>query len=203
MPLTDDLWEKIAAALVVHLVEKNERIWLNVWRAVAARSWLTSHIEAKKETDEGFTPPELEDVIELRYPDAKGYFLNHGTEFVKELTDTDLNHLKADIIANWGVGEKEFARRVRDSYLCSDARLMSIYRTEVHIAATEATRSAAAQAGMKRKRWMSVGDGVNDGRVCPFCMDMNGEEVPIDQPYSNGSMTAHAHPSCRCVDIFS
>jgi len=35
--------------------------------------------------------------------------------------------------------------------------------------------------------------------ICAFCVRMNGETVPMDEPFSNGDMVPHYHPYCYCT----
>jgi SPP1 gp7 family putative phage head morphogenesis protein len=75
------------------------------------------------------------------------------------------------------------------------------------IATTEITRSYAqgnqlAGEAMKKewpdvevvKKWYTN----NDDRVCDICGPMDGEEVPIDEPFSSGDDQPPAHVNCRC-----
>jgi hypothetical protein len=192
MPLTNDLWKKIAAALIVYLVSKNQRIWRAVWAAIAARAWLSGYTRGR-----ATERPKLQDVIHLRHPEAKRYFEIRGPEFVKTMTDTDLVRLKDQIAEGWGVSEEEFILRVRESYLCSDSRLMAIYRNEAHLADVAAVMRVAAGLGKKMKCWR-----IRDGGACQACKDMDGEVARLDEEYSCGTMTAHLHPSCRCHDEY-
>jgi hypothetical protein len=192
MPLTDDLWKKIAAALIVYLVIKNQRIWHVVWAAIAAHAWLTGYARGR-----AIERPKLQDVIQLRNPEAKRYFETRGPEFVKTMTDTDLVRLNDLVVEGWGVSEEEFIGHVRESYLCSDSRLMAIYRNEAHLAEVAAIMLVAAGLGKKTKRWR-----IRDGNACQACKDMDGEVACLDEEYSCGTMTAHLHPSCRCFDEY-
>jgi hypothetical protein len=194
MLLTNDLWKKIAAALIVYLVSKNQRIWRAVWAAIAARAWLDGYTRTRGRATER---PKLQDVIQLRHPEAKRYFETRGPEFVKTMTDTDLVRLKDQIVEGWDVSEEEFILRVRESYLCSDSRLMAIYRNEAHLADVAAMMRVAAGLGKKMKRWR-----IRDGGACQACKDMDGEVARLDEEYSSGTMTAHLHPSCRCYDEY-
>jgi hypothetical protein len=96
MLLTNDLWKKIAAALIVYLVSKNQRIWRAVWAAIAAHAWLSGYTRGR-----ATERPKLQDVIQLRHPEAKRYFETRGPEFVKTMTDTDLVRLKDQIVEGW------------------------------------------------------------------------------------------------------
>lgn len=38
----------------------------------------------------------------------------------------------------------------------------------------------------------------NDDRVCDICGPLDGQEVPMDEPFSSGDMEPPAHVNCRC-----
>ena len=46
-----------------------------------------------------------------------------------------------------------------------------------------------------RKRW----DSTLDARVCKYCRNHDGEEVPLDEDFSYGDIPGEIHPNCRCV----
>lgn len=179
--------------------EKNKKLWKLVWDKIGAKAWTAGYIKAHLQFGLPGDRPSVEDVKELRFPDAKAYFVQHGLQFVTEMTETDKNRLYADLLSDFGVGEKAFARKYKNSYSFSKDRLKTIYRTEVHISQRSAQMAGAVEAGMGHKTWLATGDEA----MCPICSQLKGEVRPINLPYSNGEMVAHAHPRCRCVDIFS
>lgn len=86
------------------------------------------------------------------------------------------------------------------------SRAYTIARTEVHSLAGFAQHEAAAQTGvLLYKEWVST----MDGRTRDSHMAMNGETVPMDEPYSNGLMQPgdpDGDPgqtvNCRCNEIY-
>jgi SPP1 gp7 family putative phage head morphogenesis protein len=75
------------------------------------------------------------------------------------------------------------------------------------IARTEITRAYAWDAqtkGEKQKKeypdlrvtktWYTC----NDDRVCDICSPLNGKEVDIDKPFTEGVFIPPAHAGCRC-----
>jgi hypothetical protein len=56
-----------------------------------------------------------------------------------------------------------------------------------------------ASQGARTKTW--VVSGLDN--MCLACKEMDGETVPIDEPYSNGEMVAHLHPNCQCLQIIN
>lgn len=77
-----------------------------------------------------------------------------------------------------------------------------IARTEVMTASAQGTYAGWGQAFQQglivpgtRKQWLTA----EDERVCPWCGPMDKELVSSwDGAFSNGLITAPAHPNCRC-----
>lgn len=70
------------------------------------------------------------------------------------------------------------------------------------IASTEVTR-AFAEGNIVAWRESGVVQGiewntVNDERVCPICVPLNGTVAPLISPFFNGSGPPPAHVRCRC-----
>lgn len=194
----DSWWRKYKKLFEDLFQKKNEKLWELIWNKVGALAWAKSYIRAHTKFGLPGKPPSYEDVKERRFPDAKTYFVDHGLQFVKEMTETDKKQLYNHLVSDFGVGEKEFARKYKDSYSFSESRLKTIYRTEIHLSQRNSQIAGAVTAGSTHKIWRAVGDEA----VCPICRQFNDETRPINSPYSNGEMVAHAHPRCRCVDIF-
>jgi len=49
------------------------------------------------------------------------------------------------------------------------------------------------------KEWVVGPDGWKGVMVCPRCMEMSGERVPVASVFSNGEIAPPLHPNCRCV----
>lgn len=74
-------------------------------------------------------------------------------------------------------------------------RRETIARTEARKATSEAREIEALGRGAKWKHW-----SVNlDERLCEICAG-NEEDgvIPVEDSFSGGTMTAPAHPNCRC-----
>lgn len=104
-----------------------------------------------------------------------------------EFTEAGTDAIAKELIGRW----EELSRN----------RALRIAQTEMNAAANWGSLQAATAAGMTRKYWITAGDR----RVRDSHGPLNGETVPIDQPFSNGLM----HPSqpggpagevinCRC-----
>lgn len=192
-------WETSSNLFETIFRRKNRDLWDLIWRKVAARAWAAGYIKAHLAFGLPGEKPSYEDIVELRFPDAKAYFEQHGLEFVKSMTETDKDKLRADLIEGWGMGAKAFARKYKQNYSFSPKRLTAIYRTEVHLSQRTAQNLGAMKGGMRYKTWEATGDEA----MCPICGKLNHEKVPINAKYSNGMYVAHGHPRCRCVELYT
>jgi SPP1 gp7 family putative phage head morphogenesis protein len=195
---TDTWWKTNESALDTVFMEKNKSLWKQVWKLIGARAFAAGYLRAHAKFGLPGKPPSMKDILELRFPDAKKFFDKQGLKFVKEMTETDKGRLHLSLSQSFGIGAKRFAEKFKDDYIFSNARLQNIYRTEAHISNRHAQTEGAKDAGMKTKTWYATGDE----SMCPICGKLNGQTVPIDKPYSNGEMVAHAHPRCRCQELY-
>jgi hypothetical protein len=183
----EEAWEEIELDLQEELAKKNTAVWKHLWEEVLASLYLSSI-----QTRTTVLPSNAHEL-------ARKYFEKRGLELVKSLTRTDIEALKADLLANWGMGKDAFIKAVQDSYPVSTARLESIFRSEYHIADLSGSMDYEASQGARTKTW--VVSGLDN--MCLACQEMDGETVPIDVPYSNGEMVAHLHPNCQCLQIIN
>jgi SPP1 gp7 family putative phage head morphogenesis protein len=75
----------------------------------------------------------------------------------------------------------------------SEAKAEMIARTEVHSAMQDSNFEAYKQGGLNIKIWVAVGDE----RTREEHLSLDGEERPINMPFSNGLMYPN-EPNCRC-----
>lgn len=111
------------------------------------------------------------------------------------IVDTTRDLIRADVAAakESGATTDELAATLRDSYAFSDARAETIARTEVARTDVQSSLITYRESGVvEGKRWL-VGAG-----CCQDCADIDGEEVGLDEDFSNGESGAPAHPNCRC-----
>lgn len=129
----------------------------------------------------------------------------HVGDMVAGITDTSKAVLKGEITAGIEAGESiaDIAKRLKaTSESWSDARAMLIARTETASAFGAAHQLAAEQVVadfdvQMVKTWRSA----RDSRVRPDHRELDGETVPIDEPFSNGLMQP-GEPNCRCVVLY-
>lgn len=177
----------LIASFKKKIVESNWNLWVKAWQDVIQNA---------------FEMGTIGDTIGTVAPALMGgneglqYFLNHGMELVKTLSQTDIQILKGQMVENWGKGEDAFKAAFQDDY-DGPARLDKIYRTEYVKAQNEGVMVRAKAAGHKYKMWRCP----NDERSCPECVELDYEVVPIDEMFSGGVMCPGLHPNCRCVLI--
>jgi SPP1 gp7 family putative phage head morphogenesis protein len=191
-------WMTNEVALRYLFSEKNKALWNKLWDIIGARAFTAGYVKSHVKFGLPGEAPKYEDIKSLRNPDAKSYFENRGLEFINDLTETDMTRLRAALASGKGLGEKKFAKIYAKDFSFSPERLKLIYTNEVHIGNRVAQTDAAMKAGKSTKTWIALGDEV----TCPICGKMNGQTVSINSSYSNGEMVAHAHPRCRCIDIY-
>jgi hypothetical protein len=179
----EEFWDSLRQKLLAN----NQQIWSTVWDSGGSTAYRLGAKRACKELGIDWS--------ELTFR-GKEYYIAHGRELTEQLTETDLGQIRDLLEKNWGIGEKAFARQAEASQLASPARLKNIYRTEIHYSNENAWLSQATEAGVETRSWWAMGDE----RTCQECSDLEAEnqDVPIDQPFSNGEMIVHGHNQCRC-----
>lgn len=132
--------------------------------------------------------------------------------FLRQINQTTFNKLRDEFSASFEAGEdrRQLERRIQQTYNDIDkVRARTIARTEVHNATQFGTMEGYRQAGLGIKIWASVGDQFTRGADPSDQADhlsLDGEERPIDVPFSNGLMfpgdpkgSAAEVINCRCT----
>jgi uncharacterized protein with gpF-like domain len=127
--------------------------------------------------------------------------------FTQKINETTFKKLQREITESLAEGEtrRQLVDRIYDTYgNISKARAGVIARTELQVANNEGIFDGYKQAGMPTKIWVwavGVQGGVRDEHLA-----MDGEEVPFNQPFSNGLMkpgdfsgSAEEVVNCQCV----
>lgn len=189
-----DIWDELQEDITPKLISKNYKLWLTIFTPFILPG-IINGMSGKPSVPQPVVTvqepaPDPKQIVNF----AQKYFVEHGLELCKSLTKTDLNNIKQDLINNWGKGPDAFSKAFQDSYPVSKARLENIYRSERHLAEYNGVLERAKIADHKYKQWRAVGDE----RSCDLCMSHDMETVPINEPFSNGEMTATGHPQCRC-----
>jgi len=189
-----DIWDELQEDITPKLISKNYKLWLTIFTPFILPG-IINGMSGKPAVPQPVVTvqepaPDPKQIVNF----AQKYFAEHGLELCKSLTKTDLNSMKQDLINNWGKGPDAFSKTFQDSYPVSKSRLENIYRSERHLAEYNGVLERAKIADHKYKQWRAVGDE----RSCDLCMSHDMETVPINEPFSNGEMTATGHPQCRC-----
>lgn len=137
---------------------------------------------------------------------------NKSDIFLRTINETTLKQLQNDFAESLEAGEsrEDLVKRIKNTYEdISDARARMIARTEVHSVNQYGTFQGYKQAGLQTKVWVTVTDSATRGNDPEDDADhlvLDGEEVPIDMPFSNGLMypgeigaPAAEVINCRCT----
>lgn len=117
--------------------------------------------------------------------------------FSESIIATTSDQLARQFQESLDEGESRDALVTRISNLYNDiskGRAEVIARTETHNAVQDSNMFAYKQAGIPIKIWVTVGDA----KVREEHKVLDGEEKPIDLPFSNGLMYP-SEPNCRCT----
>lgn len=125
--------------------------------------------------------------------------------FLQQINETTIKELAKQFEENLaeGAGRIDLVNRIEQTYgNISKSRAKTIARTEVHNVTQYSTIQGYKQAGMPIKIWVAV----MDGKTRESHAVEDGEERPIDTPFSNGLMypgdprgSADEVINCRCV----
>ncbi len=156
--------------------------------------------------------------IDLLTETAARFLRTYGLELVLGINKTTRDLLRESLAEGFIKGESVPQLRERVEHIFSIAtksRAEMIARTEALRASNFATVEAYRQSGVvEAKEWLTE----RDDRVCPFCLEMDGKVIGLDDAYfddgdkftANGdSMTVGPlgvdepplHPRCRCTTI--
>jgi hypothetical protein len=119
---------------------------------------------------------------------ATDFMKREGGDLIKKMTQTDKKKLTQFVWANSQKNERVLARQILKepnlSSIVAGHRAATIIRTERNHAVGHSAYQMAQKADATTKTRHEIGDN----RTRPSHRKMMGEEVPIDQPYSNGEM---------------
>ena len=129
---------------------------------------------------------------------AQTELTNHAVTVAKSINQTTMDRIQTQIDAAMALNDDRdmFAFRL-DRVLGSPYRGRFIAQQEGMQAYLDAQANVAQEGNMKFKTW--VGPQATDD----ICGGVDGETVPIDQPFSNGLMAPLAHFGCLCSVEYS
>jgi hypothetical protein len=133
--------------------------------------------------------------LTVRYEQA---LFNRATQLANTLTAQGIEGTKA--LEKIKTDTNKYAEKLRRQ------RARTIARTETMMAYNEGKQQAWNQAADRglinkqtaRKVWVT---GPMD--VCTICAPLNGQNQPINKPFSIKRMTPPAHPNCRCTMVLN
>ncbi len=133
------------------------------------------------------------------------YINNRADFFLKSINDTTFTKLRKVFTENATEGgtREQLVKKIQNTYgEITKFRAGLIARTETHNQTQYGTMQGYKQSGLNTKIWVSVVDG--ETRDSHLMTD--GEERPLDRPFSNGLMypgdpsgDAEEVINCRCV----
>ena len=128
---------------------------------------------------------------------AEHYLQKRGSQFVRQVTKTDVKNIKGILADDWHMDERKLGKRLARSLSCSEGRGRRIARTERHTAREWGGFGYAQELDMDVKVWHTVGDD----RVRPSHQALNREAALVRAPFSNGHMVAD-EVMCRCRILY-
>jgi HK97 family phage portal protein len=139
---------------------------------------------------------------------VKEWLRKHAAESVTSIASTNLDEVRAVIVkgAEDGLTNRQIATQLREFYEDrSVSKAMRVARTEIASAAGFGQHESAKQGGKDTHKWLSS----RDDRVRESHSDIDGEERPLGEEYSNGLLYP-GDPSgepeeminCRCVEQY-
>lgn len=181
-------WEKVLTAVLAALIE-------DFGNEIAE--------DLGGETSGASPPSEAKWVFDPMSAAARAWIVKHGAESITTILATNLDDVKRVILVgvDENLGTARIGRNLRQFYIDrSPFKAMRVARTETSRAAGFGQREAAKQSGVvKTKKWLTS----RDDRVRDEHIPMDGEEQPLDKPYSTGEMyPGEVAIMCRCVETY-
>lgn len=98
-------------------------------------------------------------------------------------------------------GDKDWVAIIEAARLKEQYRIDRWVTSESHYAEEQAVLIAAIVASQQTdlvpyKTWRVDPTSAD---MCIYCLSLDGETVPLNEPFSNGNMVPHDHPWCRCT----
>lgn len=125
-------------------------------------------------------------------PQAK-FLQNYLIPVASDINDTTKKWLTDQIKTSIALGESkdQLIERLNDT-LDNVSRARTIAQTESIRSFAQGRLDVGKEIGITTKEWDTTFD------PCPECADLDGEQVDINDTFSNGDDAPPAHPNCRC-----
>lgn len=182
--------------------------WLAEWAKRSQGEWATvvrAILEAGATRAAEFVAADLGVSLQFLRPEVLAWAERETAWLVTEISDTTQDAIARAVRDGIEAGEGSFqiARRMQDLPEFDRQRARLVARTET----TRTMNGAPTEALINRQRdtgrqYMKTWHAVLDERTRDEHVDMNGETVPVDQPFSNG-LDYPSEPNCRCVLLYS
>ena len=207
-------WEKAIAEGFASKAQKYPAFYFNPM-ADSLRSWVATHAA---EFITNVTTAQIEGIravirsaalLENMSVDELSRVIRPMVGLTKQQSNAVMNYYQT--LREKGVSPKRARESaIRDAARRHRERAYSVARTELATAynsgAHEGTKQAQARGYMGRtiKQWCAA----DDERMCPYCGDLDGKEVEMDEEFdgisSSWSTRLHppAHPGCRCAILY-
>jgi HK97 family phage portal protein len=125
-------------------------------------------------------------------------FLKTRTDFLGKSTSNTTKEAVEGILHDWaetGGSVGDLRSSLRDYFNGAESnRVDMIARTEISTATGFAQQEVYSETGAIAKEWVTAGDEI----TCEDCADLDGEQVDIDESFSDGEDAPPDHPDCRC-----
>lgn len=139
----------------------------------------------------------------------KSFNKKHSAETVRRISNVTREKINKIVTErqSQGINNKHIAKELRENVAgMAKSRSLTIARTETAKASGYSANELAKETMVNKKVWLHAGGGRTDRATH---VQISGEEVGIDKPFSNGMMYAHEAGAgakdvinCYCVTTY-
>ena len=151
----------------------------------------------------------IENFVQIEDKILESFNKKYASKTVKRISDNTREKINKIIMErqSQGINNKQIARELRENVTgMTKSRSLTIARTETAKATGYSTNELAKQTLVNKKVWIHSGGGRTDRQEH---VSIDGEEVDIDKPFSNGLMYAHDSSAtakdvinCYCITTY-
>lgn len=154
----------------------------------------TMHADGSKQAFVQVNGKFSEDQLDLVNDWAVRWADAHAAVLVKRVSDSTREMLRADIAQAMeeGMSNNKLADLIEANYGFSEARSMTIARTETAYADIEGNMQAYKHIGVDSKQW------ITGAECCDECKELDGKIVQLNEEFDGGVSAPPLHPNCRC-----
>lgn len=192
-----EIWQSISKSEKKRFMEMATAKNSAVWELVAA-TWASDAIFSSAKSLSASYEVALPAKTTLLLSDyVEDYFTEHGLEFVKNTTKTDVSKLKAWVWGQSRYADASLLEQPNLNYIVDGgyARATRIKAIEMHRAAMRGGQGFMGDAGFSVNTWVTRGDS----RVRPAHRGNAGVVVEVGKPFPNGEkFPGESSIGCRC-----